>query len=156
MPSVKVSFDLFALDAAVDALEQRLHAAARPAAQAAAQVLYDRVQRNVSRLGRVTGNLAGSIYQVYSKDKSSPERAVYHISWNTKKAPHGHLLEYGYVRRFKVFVGPDGKWRTVKSQPLAAPVQVAAHPFVRPAAAEMPRALEAARAELVRRFGRER
>lgn len=55
------------------------------------------------------GNLRNSIYHAYSKDNSKEgEKATYHISWNYKKAPYGHIIENGGPKR-------------------------AAHPFLRPA-----------------------
>ncbi len=71
----------------------------RPAAQAGAQVFYDQVKQNVNSIPVKTGNLRDSIYQVYSKDKSDENTAVYHISWNRKKAPHGHLIEFGTLNK---------------------------------------------------------
>src|SRR5205085_5719958 len=66
------------------------------------------------------GALKASIYQVFSKDNSGSGHATYHVSWNAKKAPHGHLVEFGTSR---------------------AP----AHPFLRPAYdAKVTAALEAA------------
>ena len=77
------TLDLRALQATLDATGQQIAEAARPAAQAGAQVLYDEVKRNVSRIKRKTGNLAASIYQVYSKDQSRPNGLqTYHIGWN--------------------------------------------------------------------------
>lgn len=174
MASVEMRFNLDAFAAEVDALDHRLQEAVRPAAQAGAQVLVDQVRRNVQRVGRVTGNLEGSIYQVYSKRKSNDRSATYQISWNTRKAPHGHLVEYGHIQRYVVFVGKDGRYYTAvrpdargKKRPgknatqaerdayyvlLAQPKQIAAQPFVRPAAAQLPAAIEAARAELAARF----
>lgn len=109
--------------------------AVRPAAQAGAQVLVDQVRRNVDKIGTQTGNLKRSIYQAYSKDNSGPKRAEYHVSWNAKTAPHGHLLEYGHIQRYQVrYDKATGKFYTIKSQPLAVPKQVPAKPFVRPAA----------------------
>ena len=96
------------LDSLSAAAEQDL---IRPAAQAAAQVFYDQVKRNVAGLGRITGNLDRSIYQAYRDKESGHGKAVYHVSWNMTKAPHGHLVEYGH----------GGK--------RPAP----AHPFLRPA-----------------------
>lgn len=93
--------DLSSLDALMEDLGDSAEAAARPAAQAAAQVLYDAVVRNVAQLGRSTGKLSSSIYQVYSEDHSGPGRATYHISWNHRKAPHGHLVEFGYIQRYR-------------------------------------------------------
>jgi hypothetical protein len=79
-----ITVDLSALDAELQGIDAELHAAARPAAQAAAQVVYERVRSNVSRIRRKTGRLAASIYQAYSRDQSRDGREVYHISWNAK------------------------------------------------------------------------
>lgn len=128
-----------------DALAAELEAPVRPAAQAMAQVLYDHVQTNVGRIRKRTGNLASSIYQAYSKDNSTPSRAVYHVSWNATKAPHGHLVEFGHLQRYEVTYDPATKrFTTHKDRPLAAPKQVAARPFVRPAFAKAQEALDAA------------
>jgi len=144
--------DMAELNSVIDALANEVEDAARPSAQAGAQVLYDDVKRNVASLGRVTGNLDRGIYQVYSKDNSGPGRATYHVSWNAKKAPHGHLVEYGHLQAFRVFVGKDGKWHTDKKHKLAQPRQIAAHPFIRPAMSKFSAAMEAAKAELMRRL----
>jgi hypothetical protein len=146
----------------------------RPAAQAAAQVLYDDVQSNVARIKKRTGNLASSIYQVYSELNSSQGRAVYHVSWNARKAPHAGLVEYGHLQRYRYYKssdgqirpmvrpGMDGKARPTRraSQaqkdayyvPLPQPVQVAARPFLRPAVSKFDQAMDAARAELIKRI----
>lgn len=74
-----------------------------------AKVLYDEVKLNASppRLGRVTGNLENSIYRVYSPERSGDALKTYRISWNKKKAPHGHLIEFGTSRMAaKPFVRP--------------------------------------------------
>ena len=52
--------------------------AARPAAQAAAQVLYEQVIANAQRV-RKSRKLASAVYQVYSEGNSGPGRATYHI-----------------------------------------------------------------------------
>ena len=142
MLSLDFHLDLSELEKQIDGIEGKTKAAVRPAAQAGAQVLYNRVQQNVSGIGVKTGNLRSSIYQKYSKDNSSELMATYHISWNTKKAPHGHLLEFGHVQRYAVFVGSDGQWHTDKKRPIA-PRIVAARPFIRPAGDSIPAALDA-------------
>ena len=133
----------------LDTLAADIEAAVRPAAQAGAQVLYDAVKLKVSGMGRVTGNLDKSIYQAFSKDLSGPGAATYHVSWNYRKAPHGHLLEYGHVQRYAVYF-KNGRWYTNKKKPLAQPRQVAARPFIRPAVAKFPEAVAAMETELVR------
>lgn len=149
--------------------------AARPAAQAGAQVLYDEVKRNVSKIKRKTGNLASSIYQAYSQNNSGPGKATYHVSWNAKKAPHGHLVEFGHLQRYEYYKDEQGKVRPKvrpemqgKPRPkrgnraamdayyvtLPVPKQVAARPFVRPAQAKMPQAIAAAEKVLFDRLKR--
>jgi HK97 gp10 family phage protein len=44
------------------------------------------------------GTLRDAIYQVFSKDKSSVDRAEYHVAWNHQKAPYGFMVEFGTVR----------------------------------------------------------
>lgn len=173
--SFGITVDLDGALAALDGMQERTREAARPAAQAAAQVLYDAVKTNVAGIGRVTGNLASSIYQAYSRDNSSPGRATYHVSWNAKRAPHGHLVEFGHMLRYEYYRDEQGRVRpkvrpekqgmprpsrrasqTVKDAyyvPRAGgPVQVAARPFVRPAMAQFDRAMEAAKAVLLARI----
>lgn len=112
-----IKFDGNGLNAALDELaEGALNV--RPAAQVGAQVLYDEVLLRVpvstrvrkTKSGRTIspGALKASIYQVFSEDNSGTGRATYHVSWNARKAPHGHLVENGTSRS-------------------------AAHPFLRPA-----------------------
>lgn len=105
-----IDVDLGALG--MNALADGAEAAVRPAAQVGAQVFYDQVKTNVRGLGRKTGNLDGSIYQVYSRDNSNQARAEYNISWNRKKAPHGHLVEFGHVQRYVTYIDKRGQWQT--------------------------------------------
>lgn len=131
----------------------RAAAAVRPAAQAGAQVLYNAVTANVAALGRKTGNLARSIYQAHSDDKSWYGTETYDVSWNARKAPHGHLVEFGYVQRFERYIGSDGNWYTNKAAPLSTPRHVGAQSFVRRAASKMPQALQAMEDEFFARLG---
>ncbi|MEM5384141.1 HK97 gp10 family phage protein [Paraburkholderia phymatum] len=150
--SLTINANLGGIESLLDELADNAEEAARPAAQAAAQVLYDAVKLNVASIGRVTGNLDRSIYQVYSRDDSAQGRATYHVSWNHKKAPHGWLVENGHLQKYKVYLGKDGKWYTDKKAPLPSPKHVGARPFVRPAQARFPAALDAAVAELLKRI----
>lgn len=174
--SLTVSADLKGLNSMLDTLGAHAREAVRPAAQAAAQVLYDEVETNVGRIRRKTGNLSRSIYQVYSKSSSAPGRAVYHVSWNAKTAPHAGLVEYGHLQRYRYYQGSDGKIRPMvrpgmdgKPRPgrnasqaqkdayyvtLPSPVQVAARPFIRPAIDKFEAAMEAAKSELLGRIDR--
>lgn len=173
--SLSIKANLSGLRATLDKLGDRADAAARPAAQAAAQVLYDDVKANVAKIKRKTGNLASSIYQAYSKDNSGPGRATYHVSWNQKKARHGRLVEFGHLQRYEYYQDEKGRIRPKvrpemmgKKKPtssgrnraaldayyvtLPVPIHVPARPFIRPAMAKFPQAMEAARAELLKRI----
>lgn len=105
-------FNLGAFNGILDRLDTAVTEAVRPAAQAAAQVFYDRVKANVARIPSVSGNLNASIYQKFSPEESiDGKRAVYKISWNQSKAPHGHLLEFGHFVRYKYYVNKKGEYR---------------------------------------------
>lgn len=169
--SFSIDADTTGLESYLDELGDDAEAAARPAAQAGAQVLYEQVQRNVAGLGRRTGKLAASIYQAYSASKSGDGKATYDVSWNHRKAPHGHLVEYGYLQRYVyrpdgmgpvVRPGMDGKprpgRRATREQKnayyvtLPAPRIVPGKAFVRGAASVMDAAYKAAEAEMRRRI----
>ena len=111
MSGFRIDVDLSGLG--MDQLADGAEAAVRPSAQAGAQVFYDQVKLNVRGIGRKTGNLDSSIYQVYSRDNSNKARAEYHISWNRKKAPHGHLVEFGHLQRYVTYIDKRGQWRTL-------------------------------------------
>ena len=149
--SFNLSIDLSAFERDMEALAERAEKAARPAAQAGAQVIYERVKANVAALGRKTGNLNSSIYQAYSANNSNESKAVYHVSWNASKAPHGHLVEWGYIKRWQSIM-INGKWVTLKNRPLAAPVQVPGKAFMRRAKDAIPMAEEAMRVTFLERM----
>lgn len=94
-------------------------------AAAMAKAQYDEVKANAAGANDgpniVSGTLFNAIYRVYSPEKSSDEVKTYRISWNKKKAPHGHLIEFGHWTKK---VGKNGPLK---------PVWVPAHPFLRPA-----------------------
>lgn len=87
----------------------KLHAATRPAAQAGAQIIYDRARVNApvsndshffyirgKKYGPYApGTLRDAIYQVFSKDNSYKDRSTYHISFNKDKAPYGFIVHNG-------------------------------------------------------------
>lgn len=143
--SVVISVDTSGLDRLLDQLGDDVRKAVRPAAQAAATILQTAARNNVrdsskghwfhgtsfKKTGKKywfePGTLRKAIYQAYSKDNSNPDMATYHVSWNYKKVPYGFMVEYGTSK---------------------AP----ARPFIRPAAAQGPKALQAAEDELLRRI----
>lgn len=121
-----IEFDYAKIAKKLDGITEASKDALRPAAQAGAEIFYleARMRAPVSdgshffygssskksgvRYFFKSGNLRDSIYQYYNKRASTPEKAVYSISWNHRKAPYGYMVEYGTSR---------------------AP----AHPFLRPA-----------------------
>lgn len=180
--SFTIRVDSSAVNKLFDDAEAEMYAAARVAAQAGAQILYDQVKQNVSKIGVQKGNLKNSIYQVFDKEASVKvgtfagrdvySRATYSISWRTARtgtgtiAPHGALIEYGYLQRYASYVGKDGKWYTAvrpemqgKPKPKrnapqsvkdayyvprkGGPIQHPARPFVRAAVSAFDRAAQA-------------
>jgi hypothetical protein len=78
------------------------------------------------------GMLANAIYLVYVPEDATPTSYTYKISWNARKAPHGHLIEFGHWITHAVFKASNGEWYTDKDQPLNTPRWVPARPFLRP------------------------
>lgn len=174
---VTISLDLSSLNDIIDELGDAIEDAARPAAQAAADVLYKEVKKNVAALGKKTGNLDRSIYQVFSKRESKQGLATYYVSWNQSKAPHGGLVEFGHIQRYATYLAKNGKFYTAvrpeargKPKPkrrasqavkdayyvprAGGPVQVAARSFVRKAASKYDEAIKAAEEELLKRIAK--
>lgn len=92
------------------------------------------------------GALRDSIYLAYKEAKSTGENVTYAVTWNSKKAPHGHLLEFGHWQPYVVRKTPTGYYTTkVKKE---TPTWTSAHPFLRPA---LDSAGERAKAAMVER-----
>ena len=98
-----------------------------------------------------SGVLADAIYLAFRDKESTEARVVYRVTWNARKAPHGHLLEFGHWQPYTVVRLPDGSYFTDKSRPLPQPKWIPAHPFLRPAMGAWPQAQSA----MIRR-GRQR
>ena len=89
-----------------------LQKATRPAAQAGAQIVYERAKQlapvsDAAHMFQIEGRVYGpfkpgtlrdSIYQAFSKDNSFKDVSVYHVSWNADKAPYGAMVEVGTSR----------------------------------------------------------
>lgn len=80
------------------------------------------------------GLLRDAIYLAYSQNRSAPQigQATYSVTWNSTKAPHGHLLEFGHWGTNMLVKGNRGKWVPTNAK-LLKPVWVSAKPFLRPA-----------------------
>lgn len=119
--SIVEPIDLSGIESLFADLGDAAEEAARPSAQAAAQVIYDTAKRNVAGLGRVTGSLEHSIYQAYSRDNSWAGVQTYHVSWNAKTAPHGGLVEYGHWQRYVVVNTKRGPRNAIRSEKQGTP-----------------------------------
>lgn len=92
------------------------------------------------------GLLKSAIYLAFKERMSNNGHVTYGISWNSKIAPHGHLVEFGHWRLNKIVNGIP------TNIPLKYPKWVPAHPFLRPA---LSAAMAPAKAAMVNR-GKER
>ena len=106
---MKIKMDVAKFKEELQATAALLNKATRPAAQAGAQLIYDRAKQlaPVSKRAHMfkiegrtygpfaPGNLRASIYQAFSKDNSFVDVSTYHISWNADKAPYGFAVERG-------------------------------------------------------------
>jgi hypothetical protein len=175
--TVTITADTSGLNRLISGLESMLVEAAPEVAAVGAKVVYDEVKANVAQLGRKSGNLDKSIYRVLSEKQSNRAtgKITYHISWNYKKAPHGRLLEWGWIQRYKSYINRAGDWKTLvrpgakgkrpsrkASQavkdayyvPLeGGPIQRPGYAFIRRAKSAFPRAVTAMEAKLVETVG---
>lgn len=78
---------------------------------------------------RKAGQLRDAIYLAFSDNRSDlpNHHVVYSVSWNSRLAPHGHLLEFGHWR-YNVIAGGFPMKKELKT-----PVFVPAKSFLRPA-----------------------
>lgn len=151
------------LGAALDQLEERLVAEiVRPIARAGALVFYEEARHLVpvyqgapitrkNGVKTTPGQLRDAIYHVYADRMSTDQHAVYQVSWNARKAPHGHLVEYGHWRVNKIVKTPTG-WAATKER-LATPVRVPAVGFMRRAGDRAQAAVEAMRKRAAEKIG---
>ena len=122
--TIKASVDVNGIAVQIEAMEQRMRDALRPAAFAGAKVYYHEVMMRVpvcdqahifrsgtrdKATGKVSwtgqeclfypGDLKRSIYIAHSDDNSTPgSKETYHISWRKSgpnSVPYAHWIEYG-------------------------------------------------------------
>ena len=111
--SARIKVDIGKFKEQLRATADVLNQATRPAAQAGAQIIFERARINApvsdemhyfhirgKKYGPYApGNLRDSIYQVFSKSNSYKDVSTYHISWNKDKAPYGYVYEWGNSKR---------------------------------------------------------
>lgn len=153
--TIKANVDFKDAVAGLDKLSEIRVKLARSMAVAGGKVLRDEAKARApvgtdEGGSKSPGLLQRAIYVAYRDAVSTEAKQVYAISWNAKKAPHGHLIEFGHWQTHVRYKGKDGNWYT--GAKLAVPKWVPAHPFLRPA---MDAAMAQARAAMLQR-GRER
>lgn len=142
MADKSTNFDDSSVQSALSRLDGSLAVSlARSMAVAGGQVLRDEAKllapefdgstallggANVDR-PPVPGQLRDAIYLAHSDTRSRNGVQTYSVTWNARKAPFGHLLEFGHWRYNVIVNGVPTKTR------LAQPQWVAASPFLRPA-----------------------
>ena len=139
---VNASVDLSSVMAGLDRLSGVAESLARSMAVAAGQAVRDEAK---ARAPVDTGKLRDALYLAYREGRSSESQVVYSVTWNSKKAPHGHLLEFGHWRYNEIINGKAqkslapglkrGRGPQDHTGPgaLEHPVWVPAYPFLRPA-----------------------
>lgn len=124
---MKLDFDASNLMRAIDKLGDDGYKVARSMGVAAGQLLRDEAKANV---GVESGKLKNAIYVAFDERESTANRIRYNVSWNSKKAPHGHLVEFGHWRTNVVVQLPNGQWITTPEK-LPKPVRVKPQAFLR-------------------------
>jgi hypothetical protein len=124
---------------------------ARPSARAGVLVFYAEMRMKVPV---ETGELYGSIYHYFDKNKSTDTKQVYVTGPNKRKAGHWAWIEYGHWLYNQQI---DGVWQRSKSNKsargpgahdlpgkLTPPKWIPAKPYIRPAFDHVQRAISAA------------
>lgn len=154
------------LVASLDRLEAVvLEKVVRSGAAGMASAIAAEVEANVAKLANGApvvvngethepGTLQGAIYWAFDDRASTDLRKTYGVSWNRSKAPHGHLIEFGHWRVNRVYRDDDGHLVATRER-LPEPEFVPAQPFLRPALAALPRAIQAGMEAMRRRFAAE-
>jgi len=127
--------------------------ALRSAAYAAAKVFYleMRIRTASSKTGK--GVLHEAIYHWHDPKQSTPDRQVYAIGPNKKKASHWAFVEFGHWRYFKTVLLDDGTWITLRNEPLATPKWIPGKSYIRATwDAKAPEAMAAAKARLAEKL----
>ncbi|HDS1002019.1 hypothetical protein [Stenotrophomonas phage BUCT603B1] len=128
---MKLEIDTASVMAGLADLQEQAYSVARTMGAAVGAAMRDEAK---SRVRSDSGRLAAAIVVKFAQEWSTKREVRYIVTWNRKKAPHGHLVEFGHWRTNVVTQLPNGQWITT-SERLEKPVWVAAKPFLRPAQA---------------------
>lgn len=136
---MKLSFDASDVLKNLGDLADPLYSVARTMGVAVGAAMRDEAKANVNS---ETGRLKDAIVVKYAAEDSSTKNVRYVVTWNRKKAPHGHLVEFGHWRTHEVVKLPDGTIRTGALLPRAEWDWTPAKAFLRRAQTTItPRAL---------------
>lgn len=125
----------------LDVLADQAYSVSRTIGAAVGAAMRDEAKANVDSK---SGKLRSAIYVAFVPESSTNKSSVYSVSWNRKKAPHGHLVEFGHRRTNVTVQLPSGQWITTKEK-LKVPEWVPAKAFLRRAQATVtPRAMRIA------------
>ena len=103
----KFDFDIKEFEKSLSRLNQEVREnIAKSAAVAGAQVIRDEAKLRAPVYDPKTGErvnkkakpgaLRDAMYVAHSEKQSSSKQKAVTVSWNAKKAPHGHLVEFGH------------------------------------------------------------
>ena len=140
----RTTVDLREVFAGLDKLSGMKESIARTMGAAMGEVVRDEAKErapvldptNAGTDNQVPGLLKRSIYLAYDDRRQLLNRDSYRytVSWNSRLAPHGHLLEFGHWMPFMAVRTPDGLWTTLVNKPLPGNgFFVQAVPFLGPA-----------------------
>lgn len=116
----KINFDTSSLEKAFAKLDQNVKEhLARSGALAGGKVIRDEAKL---RVPVDKGTLRDSIYVAFSERDSDSKQKTYTVSWNSKKAPHGHLVENGFwlTKKGKHKKGAGGKIKRIPGKAFLA------------------------------------
>lgn len=102
----KTTVDTTSIFEGIEKLKEIRESLTRRMGVAGGEVFRDAAKANVPKK---SGKLSEAIYLAYRDKESTEAQTVYMVSWNAKKAPHGHLIEFGHWRYNKIINGKAQK-----------------------------------------------
>lgn len=145
--SINVRVDMEDVLSKLDGLPELRVPLSRSMAVAAGKVFRDeakaRAPVGTEGESKAPGTLRDALYLAYKTNSNTEKEVRYWVTWNAKKAPHGHLIEFGHWQTHVARKGRGGRWYS--GQKKDVPKWIPAKPFLRPALdAKMDAAISAA------------
>lgn len=79
------------------------------------------------------GTLRDAIYLAFNEKQSIGTSFTYSVTWNSKKAWYGKLVEFGFFIRYQFWMDASGVFHTNSDVLLDNPIWIPAQPFLAPA-----------------------